>query len=62
MGHTIANPQEASAWREQHEPSAPRVGDPAPDFTLRDSEGESEVRLRELEGKSPVAVIFGSFT
>ena len=62
MGHTIANRHDASQWRAKHEPSAPRLGDQAPDFTLRDSEGESEVRLGEFEGKSPVALIFGSFT
>ena len=62
MGHTIGSRQEATAWQAEHELSAPRVGDAAPDFALRDSEGEREMRLRDLEGKSPVALIFGSFT
>jgi cytochrome oxidase Cu insertion factor (SCO1/SenC/PrrC family) len=38
-----------------------KVGDPAPDFTVKDVEGTRTVRLAELKGK-PVVLIFGSCT
>lgn len=36
-------------------------GDPAPDFTLKSQDGNSEVTLSALRGK-PVVLIFGSYT
>lgn len=42
--------------------NAPREGDMAPDFTLRDIEGKDSVRLSDFRGKRPVALVFGSFT
>lgn len=45
------------------EANAPNVGDPAPDFALPVlGEPERAVRLSELRGKRPVALIFGSYT
>ncbi|MCP4542169.1 MAG: redoxin domain-containing protein [Chloroflexi bacterium] len=38
------------------------MGDVAPDFELRDINGENPVHLSDLNGKKPVALIFGSFT
>ncbi len=37
------------------------VGDPAPDFTLKDAKGENETQLSKLAGK-PVVLVFGSYT
>jgi hypothetical protein len=37
------------------------VGDPAPDFTVKDLQGQSTVTLSALKGK-PVVLIFGSCT
>jgi cytochrome oxidase Cu insertion factor (SCO1/SenC/PrrC family) len=37
----------------------PRVGDQAPDFTLRDLDGK-EVRLSDYRGRMPVVIEFGS--
>lgn len=59
---TIQSRAEAEAWQAQHNPHAPKVGDPAPDFTLADIRGEQRVRLADLRGQRPVALIFGSFT
>lgn len=59
---TIHNRQEASAWQKLHNTLAPKVGDPAPDFTLSDIRGENTIRLSAFQGKKPVALIFGSFT
>ena len=50
------------AWHEEHNASAPNVGDMAPDFELQDTRGETRVRLSALRGDKPVALIFGSFT
>jgi len=47
---------------EAREQTAPRVGDPAPDFSLRQLDAEGTVRLSDFHGKSPVALIFGSYT
>ncbi len=40
----------------------PSVGDAAPDFTLKTTDGKSEVRLSAFEGKRPVVLVFGSYT
>ncbi len=58
----ITNRQEATAWQKKYDAQAPRVGEPAPDFELLDSNGENPVRLSGFKGEKPVALIFGSFT
>jgi AhpC/TSA family/EF hand len=40
----------------------PRVGQEAPDFTLKSQDGKSLVALSEYREKKPVVLIFGSFT
>ncbi len=62
MFKLIKHRNEAKAWQRQYDPLAPKVGDVAPDFELRDSNGESPVRLSDFKGKKPVGLIFGSFT
>jgi hypothetical protein len=59
---TIQNRQQATAWQTKHDTHAPKVGDLAPDFELRDTHGENPLQLSEFQGKTPVALIFGSFT
>ena len=39
-----------------------RVGDRAPDFTLKTKDGSREVQLSSFKGKRPVVLIFGSYT
>jgi hypothetical protein len=39
-----------------------RPGDPAPDFSLEPRGGGAAVTLSSFRGKSPVALIFGSYT
>jgi hypothetical protein len=58
----IHNRREAREWQEKYDPGAPKVGEDAPDFELRDTSGESPLRLSSLRGKQPAALIFGSFT
>jgi len=51
-----------SAIRKREERS-PDVGDAAPDFELPMLDGRDErVRLSDFSGRSPVALIFGSYT
>lgn len=40
----------------------PRVGELAPDFTLKAQHGKEEVTLSAFRGRKPVVLIFGSFT
>jgi peroxiredoxin len=44
------------------EGNVPKVGEMAPDFTLRDVTGQESVTLSQFRGKKPVALVFGSFT
>ncbi len=62
MTHTIQNIKEAKKWQKRHNAHAPKVGDLAPDFELRDVAGENLVRLSDFRDQKPVALVFGSFT
>ena len=62
MSNMITYQREAQAWQKQYDALAPKAGDVAPDFELRDVGGENPVRLSDFQGKKPVALIFGSFT
>ena len=59
---TIKNRKEATIWQRKYDVGAPRIGDLAPDFELRDIQGENLIRLSSFQGNKPVALIFGSFT
>jgi len=59
---TIKKRQEARVWQKKYDRTAPRAGDSAPDFELRDINGEDPIRLSSFQGKKPVVLIFGSFT
>ena len=39
-----------------------RVGDPAPDFTLANVQGDQSFTLSSFKEKKPVVLIFGSYT
>jgi hypothetical protein len=54
--------KQEKAWQERFEPGAPKPGDVAPDFELRDVDGENPVCLSDYRGKKPVALVFGSYT
>ena len=53
---------DAENWQREYDPRAPKSGDVAPDFELRDVNGENPVRLSSFKDKKPVALIFGSVT
>jgi hypothetical protein len=40
----------------------PRVGQPAPNFTLKTVDGKETVQLAKLVGSQPVVLVFGNFT
>lgn len=42
--------------------SGPRLGEPAPDFTLQPTDGGASVSLSSFRDERPVALIFGSYT
>jgi hypothetical protein len=62
MTGTIQTRAEGRRWQAQFDRYAPGVGDIAPDFELRDSNGQHPLRLADFQGNKPVALIFGSFT
>lgn len=62
MTTIIKNRQDATAWQKRFDAQAPKVGDYAPDFELRDSSGGNPVKLTNYRGLKPVALVFGSFT
>jgi peroxiredoxin len=59
---TLKNRHDARTWQLKYNAAAPKVGEPAPDFELCDSDGKKPVRLSSFQGERPVALIFGSFT
>ena len=50
------------AWQKKMDALAPKVGNAAPDFELRDTNGENVMHLSDFRGKKPVALAFGSYT
>jgi hypothetical protein len=39
-----------------------QVGDAAPDFALKTTDGAADVRLSAFRGQKPVVLVFGSYT
>lgn len=62
MFNSIRYRREHRIWQNKYNAHAPKVGDIAPDFELRDVNGDNPVRLSNFLGKKPVALIFGSYT
>lgn len=62
MSDMFRRRKEFLAWQKKYDAKAPRVGDVAPDFGLRDAKGESPVRLSDFRDQKPVALCFGSYT
>ncbi len=54
--------KESRAWQKRYDALAPKAGDAAPDFELRDASGENPVHLSDFKGQKPVVLIFGSYT
>lgn len=52
---------DAQDGRRRGRESGPKVGKPAPAFTLKTIDGKDEISLKDLRGK-PVALVFGSYT
>ncbi len=62
MHHKFKNRKLTKIWLEKYDARAPKSGDLAPDFELRDVNGDNPVHLYDLIGEKPVGLIFGSFT
>jgi hypothetical protein len=42
--------------------AGPKLGDPAPEFTLKTHDGKQKINLMQFRYQKPVVLIFGSFT
>ena len=62
MTKTISSMKKSRAWQKRFDALAPKAGDIAPDFELRDVNAKNPVCLSNFRGRKPVALIFGSFT
>ena len=62
MLHKITHRKHEKIWLEKYDVRAPKAGEIAPDFELRDVNGQNPVHLYDLIGEKPVAIIFESFT
>ncbi len=62
MLDTLQYRRESKAWQKRYDVIAPKAGDFATDFELRDVNGENPIRLSDFQGQKPVALIFGSYT
>ena len=62
MTQTFQSYKDAENWQQHYDSLAPKRGAVAPDFELRDINGENPVRLSSFKDKKPVALIFGSVT
>ena len=62
MSDTIKSWQDSIRWHRRYGREAPKGGDLAHDFELRDASGQKPVRLSDFRGNRPVVLIFGSFT
>ena len=60
---TVLLAMTAALWAEPPRPREGdlKVGNAAPDFTVKDADDKTTVKLSELKGK-PVVLIFGSCT
>lgn len=61
-GQTVKNGMFGMGLIQARAGNAPKVGQTAPDFSLKTSDGTRTVTLSSLRGKRPVVLIFGSFT
>jgi peroxiredoxin len=52
----------APTFAQRAQPGALRRGDPATDFSLQPPGGGTAVALSSFRGRSPVALVFGSYT
>lgn len=46
-------------WQRRYELPAPRPGDLAPDFEVRDADDENPAPLSDFQGNKPAVLIFG---
>lgn len=61
-GRTVKSPRDGMGLIRARSTNCPRVGEMAPDFTLKTADGKRSVTLSSFRGKRPVVLVFGSFT
>lgn len=62
MSDTIRSGRDSIKWHRKYGHQAPKRGELATNFELRDVSGANPVRLSDFRGKKPVVLVFGSFT
>ena len=58
----VAQTSPGEVIREMMREGTLKVGDPAPDFDLKERDGVARVRLSSFKDQKPVALVFGSYT
>ena len=61
-GRTVRDMNDGMALVRERFHNHPKVGEPAPDFTLDRYDGSGTVSLSQFRGARPVVLIFGSLT
>jgi peroxiredoxin len=54
--------KKTKVWQTEADATAPKKGDIAPDFELKELDGITTCRLSDYRGKKPVVLVFGSHT
>jgi peroxiredoxin len=62
MLKTLKYIKENRSWQRKYDATAPKPGDNAPDFELYDTHGNNPTKLSDFRGKTPVVLVFGSYT
>ncbi len=61
-GKTVKDRQGGMGLIRSRGKNVPKVGQVAPDFTLKTKDGKKTVKLSSFRGKKPVVLVFGSYT
>ncbi len=58
----VAQISRSEVIREMKREVTLKVGDPAPDFDLKERDGVARLHLSSFKDQKPVALVFGSYT
>lgn len=61
-GRTVRDLDDGQALIAERFHNYPKIGEPAPDFTLDRYDGSGTISLSQFRGARPVVLIFGSLT
>ena len=58
MLQKLKSNKQTQIWFEKYDQRAPKTGEPAPDFEICDVAGKTAMKLSDMIGERPVALIF----